>query len=72
MMFEAQAQWLLAQSQAFIANAISTPVQLLATLAAIAGVGLVIAGAFVRTMLPLRWLAVGSNIGLVVYGALHP
>lgn len=72
MMFEAQAQWLLAQSQAFVANAISTPVQLLATLAAIAGVGLVIAGAFVRTMLPLRWLAVGSNIGLVVYGALHP
>lgn len=72
MMFEAQAQWLLAQSQAFVANAISTPVQLLATLAAIAGVGLVIAGAFVRTMLPLRWLAVGSNLGLVVYGALHP
>ncbi len=72
MMFEAQAQWLLAQSQAFVANAISTPVQLLATLAAIVGVGLVIAGAFVRTMLPLRWLAVGSNIGLVVYGALHP
>jgi phosphotransferase system glucose/maltose/N-acetylglucosamine-specific IIC component len=27
---------------------------------------------FVRTMIPLRWLAVGSNIGFVVYGLLHP
>lgn len=72
MTMQALAAWTLAQGQTFLANAFSTPVQMLASLAAVAGVGLVIGGAFVRTMLPLRWLAVGSNIGLVIYGALHP
>ncbi|MBS0446177.1 MAG: cyclic nucleotide-binding domain-containing protein [Proteobacteria bacterium] len=33
---------------------------------------LVIVASFVKTMIPLRWLAVASNIGFVVYGALHP
>lgn len=33
---------------------------------------LVIVSAFVRTMIPLRWMAVGSNIGLLIFGALHP
>jgi len=28
--------------------------------------------AFVKTMIPLRWLAVGGNVGFLVYGALHP
>jgi hypothetical protein len=31
-----------------------------------------VAGALVKTMIPLRWFAVGGNLGLVVYGALHP
>lgn len=39
--------------------------------AAVAGL-LVIVSAFVRTMIPLRWLAVGSNVGFMVYGALYP
>jgi CRP/FNR family cyclic AMP-dependent transcriptional regulator len=51
---------------------LSSPQQIAATLAAALGVGLVVAGAFVRTMQPLRWLAAGSNAGLLVYGALHP
>jgi len=50
----------------------SSPTQMLAHLAAGIGIALVIVSAFVRTMIPLRWLAVGSNIGLLVYGALHP
>ncbi len=33
---------------------------------------LVIISAFVRTMIPLRWLAVGSNLGFIVYGLLQP
>lgn len=37
--------------------------------AALAGL-LVIVSAFVKTMIPLRWLAVGSNAGFVVYGLL--
>lgn len=39
--------------------------------AAIAGL-LVLGGSFVKTMIPLRWLAVGSNLGFIVYAALMP
>lgn len=39
--------------------------------AAIAGL-LVLGGSFVKTMIPLRWLAVGSNVGFIVYAALMP
>jgi CRP/FNR family transcriptional regulator, cyclic AMP receptor protein len=39
--------------------------------AALAGL-LVIVSAFVRTMIPLRWLAVGSNAGFIVFGLAHP
>ena len=31
-----------------------------------------LAGSFVKTMIPLRWLAVGTNLGFIVYGALFP
>jgi CRP/FNR family transcriptional regulator, cyclic AMP receptor protein len=33
---------------------------------------LVIVSAFVKTMIPLRWLAVASNVGFIVYGLLYP
>lgn len=33
---------------------------------------LIIVSAFVKTMIPLRWLAVGSNVGFIVYGLLLP
>jgi CRP/FNR family cyclic AMP-dependent transcriptional regulator len=39
--------------------------------ATVAGV-LVLASTFVKTMIPLRFLAVASNVGFLVYGALHP
>ena len=39
--------------------------------AAVAGL-LIIISAFVRTMIPLRWLAVASNLGFVIYGIVHP
>ena len=48
------------------------PDQMLAVVsAAVAGL-LVIVSAFVRTMIPLRWLAVGSNLGFIIYGLVHP
>lgn len=31
-----------------------------------------VAGTFVKTMIPLRWMAVGTNAGFMVYGALFP
>ena len=33
---------------------------------------LIVVSAFVKTIIPLRWLAVASNIGFMVYGAVHP
>ncbi len=45
------------------------PVALLA--AAVAGV-LIVVSAVVRTIIPLRWLAVGANAGFIVYGAMAP
>lgn len=60
------------EASAFGAGLLISPVQIVAHLAAAAGIALVAAGALARTMMPLRWLAVGSNLGLLVYGMLHP
>ena len=51
---------------------LASPLQITAYLAAAAGAALVVAGAFVKTMIPLRWLAVGGNLGFLVFGLLHP
>jgi CRP/FNR family transcriptional regulator, cyclic AMP receptor protein len=48
------------------------PQELLAFASAAVAGALVIVSAFVRTMIPLRWLAVGSNVGFIVYGLVHP
>ncbi len=61
-----------AEGAAFLAGVMTSPAQIVAHGAAAAGVALVAAGALARTMMPLRWLAVGSNLGLLVYGVLHP
>ena len=61
-----------AEGAAYVITLLHSPVQIAATLAAAVGIALVVFGSFVRTMLPLRWLAVGSNAALLVYGALHP
>jgi hypothetical protein len=49
-----------------------TPQLLLAYVAGALGVALAAAGALVRTMIPLRWLAVASNLGFLAFGALFP
>jgi hypothetical protein len=49
-----------------------TPTEVLAIVCVIVGGALVIAGSFVKTMIPLRWLTVGSNVGFIAFGALHP
>jgi CRP/FNR family transcriptional regulator, cyclic AMP receptor protein len=51
---------------------LAQPEQVLALLSAAVAALLVIVSAFVRTMIPLRWLAVGSNVGFIVYGLVHP
>ncbi|HSW26833.1 MAG TPA: cyclic nucleotide-binding domain-containing protein, partial [Burkholderiaceae bacterium] len=39
--------------------------------AGVAG-ALIFVGSFVKTMIPLRWLGLGSNLAFIVYGALFP
>ena len=63
---------LIARSSAQAASAIATPADVLALFGAFVGVALVVSSSFVKTMLPLRWLAVGSNVGFLVYSVLHP
>ncbi len=55
-----------------VAAVLASPVQIAAYASAALGASLVVAGAFVRTMIPLRWLAVGGNIGFLLFGVLHP
>jgi len=57
-----------AELQAMLAE----PMQWLALLSALLAGALIVVSAVVKTIVPLRWLAVGGNLGLVVYGALHP
>ncbi|MDE2371986.1 MAG: cyclic nucleotide-binding domain-containing protein [Burkholderiales bacterium] len=64
--------WAQTRLSAEILATLASPGQIVAAIAAAAGIALVVAGAFARTMLPLRWLTAASNAALVVYGALHP
>ncbi len=48
------------------------PVQRLAIAAAVVAAVLILVSSFVKTIIPLRWLSVGGNIGFVLYGVLHP
>lgn len=53
-------------------QAISEPEQAMATLSVVLAIALVLVSSFVKTMIPLRWLAVASSVGFLIYGALHP
>jgi CRP-like cAMP-binding protein len=57
---------------ATIVSLLATPSGLIALGSAAIAAALIVAGSFVKTMIPLRWLAVGSNVGFMVYGALFP
>lgn len=64
--------WLWHEITTYVAETVASPRQLVAHGAMLLAVGMVMAGALTRTMMPLRWLAAGSNVGLIVYGVLHP
>ena len=48
------------------------PLQALALVSAAVAALLVLVSAFVKTIIPLRWLALSSNVGFVVYGLVQP
>ena len=52
--------------------ALSSPSEMFAIVSVLIAAGFVLVSSFVKTMIPLRWLAIGSNFGFVAYGALHP
>ena len=62
---------LLEQASRLLAS-LAEPEQVLALASASVSALLVIVSAFVKTMIPLRWLAVASNVGFIVYGLTHP
>jgi CRP/FNR family transcriptional regulator, cyclic AMP receptor protein len=65
-------QQIAAQSMAYLSSALESPTELIALFAAAVAGGLQISSSFVKTMVPLRWLAVLSNVGFLGYGVLHP
>jgi phosphotransferase system glucose/maltose/N-acetylglucosamine-specific IIC component len=63
---------LLAAVAARLSAELATPLDVFALCCALAAAALVVVSSFVKTMIPLRWLAVGGSFGFLVYGALHP
>lgn len=55
----------------FLAS-LADPWQQWALAAATLGAALIVASTLVKTIIPLRWLALGGNVGFVVYGLAHP
>lgn len=57
---------------AALTSALATPSGIFALFSAGVAGTLVIVSSFVKTMIPLRCLAIGGNMGFLIYGALHP
>ncbi len=52
--------------------ALSTPTGKLAVASVVVAGALQVISSFLRIMVPLRWLAVGSSVGFFLYGLLYP
>lgn len=61
-----------AQAMAWMSRELSSPNEIVALCSAAIAGGLTLTSSFVKTMVPLRFLAVGSNLGFLVFGILHP
>jgi len=67
-----QAPELIERAVSTATAALSTPEGAVALAFAALAAALILISSFVKTMIPLRWLALGSNFAFVVYGALMP
>ncbi|MES2100009.1 MAG: cyclic nucleotide-binding domain-containing protein [Pseudomonadota bacterium] len=63
---------LISELNRYTQAALESPSELFAILSVVAAAAFVLVSSFVKTMIPLRWLAIGSNVGFIAYGALHP
>ncbi len=66
------AQQIAAQASAALAQVLSSPTEIAALFAALVAGTLTLTSSFVKTMVPLRLLALFSNCGFLAYGVLHP
>ena len=64
-------QQLAHQAMAYLAAALASPTEIAAIVSLLVAAGLTVTSSFVKTMVPLRGLAVCSNIGFLCYGVLH-
>jgi CRP/FNR family transcriptional regulator, cyclic AMP receptor protein len=62
----------IAEQLAKLLQLLNDPDQWLALVAGTVAAALIVVSTLVKTIIPLRWLAVGGNIGFVVYGLTHP
>jgi CRP/FNR family cyclic AMP-dependent transcriptional regulator len=62
----------IAEQLAKLIQLLNDPDQWLALAAGAVAALLIVVSTLVKTIIPLRWLAVGGNIGFVVYGLTHP
>ena len=63
---------LYALAEAGLKETLASPWQIVAIVSVLIATALMVVSSFVKTMIPLRWLAVGGNFGFLLYGALHP
>ena len=63
---------LIAEASRYSEAALASPSEMVAVVSVVVAGALVLASTGLKTMIPLRWLAIGSNIGFVAYGAIHP
>ncbi len=66
------AEQMLAQASASLNQMLSSPTEILALCAAAGAGAAQVTSSFVKTMVPLRMLALLSNFGFLAYGLLHP
>ena len=63
---------IVAITEASVNETLASPWQIVAIVAVLIATALMVVSSFVKTMIPLRWLAVGGNFGFLLYGVLHP
>jgi hypothetical protein len=63
---------IIAATESGLRATLSSPEQIVAVLAVLVATALMVVSSFVKTMIPLRWLGVGGNVGFLIYGVLHP
>ncbi|CAD5371783.1 Cyclic nucleotide-binding domain-containing protein [Rubrivivax sp. A210] len=62
----------IAEQSAQLLHLLNDQDQWLALAAGTVAAALIVVSSLVKTIIPLRWLAVGGNIGFIVYGLAHP